>query len=42
MNIGTIVDADKMAVRLQKSRGGKPLGEVEEYFASMLARATPS
>ena len=38
MNIGTIVDADKMAVRLQKSRGGKPLGEVEEYFASMLRK----
>ena len=36
MNIGTIVDADKMPVRLQKSRGGKPLGEVEEYFASTL------
>jgi ATP-dependent Lhr-like helicase len=27
-----------MAVRLQKSRGGKPLGEVEEYFASMLTK----
>ncbi len=38
MNIGTIVDADKMAVRLQKTRGGKPLGEVEEYFASMLRK----
>jgi len=38
MNIGTIVDADKMAVRLHKSRGGKPLGEVEEYFASMLRK----
>lgn len=36
MNIGTIVDADKMAVRMKKSRGGKPLGEVEEYFASTL------
>ncbi|MEX3016486.1 ligase-associated DNA damage response DEXH box helicase [Gymnodinialimonas hymeniacidonis] len=38
MNIGTIVDADKMAVRLQKTRGGRPLGEVEEYFASMLRK----
>ncbi|MCU4655194.1 ligase-associated DNA damage response DEXH box helicase [Roseibacterium sp. SDUM158016] len=38
MNVGTIVDADKMAVRLHKSRGGKPLGEVEEYFASMLRK----
>ena len=38
MNIGTIVDADKMAVRYQKTRGGTPLGEVEEYFASMLRK----
>ncbi len=38
MNIGTIVDADKMAVRLQKTRGGRPLGEVEEYFASTLRK----
>ncbi len=36
MNIGTIVDADKMQVRYQRTRGGAPLGEVEEYFASML------
>jgi ATP-dependent Lhr-like helicase len=36
MNIGTIVDADKMPVRYQRTRGGAPLGEVEEYFASML------
>lgn len=36
MNIGTIVDSEKMAVRMKKSRGGKPLGEVEEYFASTL------
>lgn len=36
MNIGTIVDADKLSVRLHRTRGGKPLGEVEEYFASML------
>ena len=38
MNIGTIVDADKMQVRFQKSRGGGPLGEVEEYFAAMLRK----
>jgi len=38
MNIGTIVDADKMQVRYQKTRGGAPLGEVEEYFASMLRK----
>ena len=38
MNIGTIVDADKMQVRFQKSRGGAPLGEVEEYFAAMLRK----
>lgn len=38
MNIGTIVDADKMPVRMQKTRGGKPLGEVEEYFASTLRK----
>jgi len=38
MNIGTIVDADKMQVRYQKRRGGAPLGEVEEYFASMLRK----
>jgi len=38
MNIGTIVDADKMQVRLHKTRGGKPLGEVEENFASLLRK----
>lgn len=38
MNIGTIVDAEKMAVRLHKTRGGRPLGEVEEYFASTLRK----
>lgn len=36
MNIGTIIDSEKMPVRMKKSRGGKPLGEVEEYFASTL------
>lgn len=38
MNIGTIVSSDKMPVRMQKTRGGKPLGEVEEYFASTLRK----
>ena len=38
MNIGTIVDADKLKVRMQRSRGGAPLGEVEEYFASTLRK----
>jgi ATP-dependent Lhr-like helicase len=38
MNIGTIVDTDKMAVRLQKSRGGKPLGRGGGGFASMLRK----
>jgi len=36
MNIGTIQDADLLKVRLRKSRGGKPLGEVEEAFAASL------
>ncbi len=36
MNIGTIVDADKMQVRYQKTRGGAPLGAIEEHFAAML------
>lgn len=38
MNIGTIVDADKLKVRMRHSRGGAPLGEVEEYFASALKK----
>ena len=36
MNIGTIVESEKLKVKLSKERGGKPLGEVEEYFASQL------
>ncbi|MFW8637060.1 ligase-associated DNA damage response DEXH box helicase [Cribrihabitans pelagius] len=36
MNIGTIQDADLLKVRLKHSRGGKPLGEVEEAFAATL------
>lgn len=38
MNIGTIVDADLMKVRLKHSRGGTPLGEVEEAFAATLTK----
>ena len=38
MNIGTIVDADKLKVRMRHARGGAPLGEVEEYFASALKK----
>jgi ATP-dependent Lhr-like helicase len=38
MNIGTIQDTDTLKVRLQKSRGGKPLGEIEEGFASTLTQ----
>lgn len=36
MNIGTIQDSDTLKVRLKRSRGGKPLGEVEEGFAAAL------
>jgi ATP-dependent Lhr-like helicase len=36
MNAGTIQDADLLKVRMKRSRGGKPLGEVEEAFASSL------
>lgn len=38
MNIGTIQDTETLAVRLKKSRGGKPLGEVEEAFAASLTK----
>ncbi|HQT61813.1 MAG TPA: ligase-associated DNA damage response DEXH box helicase [Acidiphilium sp.] len=37
MNIGTIVEAPVLKVRLGAGRGGAVLGEVEEYFAAMLA-----
>ncbi|QEW21811.1 ATP-dependent DNA helicase RecQ [Marinibacterium anthonyi] len=37
MNIGTIQDSDTLKVRLQRNRGGKPLGEIEEYFAASLS-----
>ncbi|WP_121063004.1 ligase-associated DNA damage response DEXH box helicase [Chachezhania antarctica] len=36
MNIGTIQDTDTLKVRLRRSRGAKPLGEVEEAFAASL------
>ncbi|UWQ29588.1 ligase-associated DNA damage response DEXH box helicase [Leisingera sp. M523] len=36
MNLGTIQDADLVKVRLKRSRGGKPLGEIEEAFAATL------
>ncbi|MCV6595808.1 MAG: ligase-associated DNA damage response DEXH box helicase [Mangrovicoccus sp.] len=36
MNLGTIQDSDTLKVRLKHSRGGKPLGEVEEAFAATL------
>lgn len=36
MNAGTIQDSDLLKVRMKRSRGGKPLGEVEEAFAATL------
>ncbi|CAM2962498.1 ATP-dependent helicase Lhr and Lhr-like helicase [Paracoccus aminovorans] len=36
MNVGTIVEAEMMKVRL-RGRGGAPLGEVEEGFAASLS-----
>ena len=36
MNIGTIQDTDTLKVRLKRSRGGKPLGEIEEGFVASL------
>ena len=38
MNLGTIQDTDTLKVRLKRSRGGKPLGEVEEAFAASLTQ----
>ncbi len=38
MNAGTIQDADLLKVRLKRSRGGKPLGEIEESFAASLTK----
>ncbi|UXX82469.1 ligase-associated DNA damage response DEXH box helicase [Roseovarius pelagicus] len=36
MNLGTIQDSDLLKVRLRRTRGGKPLGEIEEAFAATL------
>lgn len=36
LNVGTIQDTDTLKVRLQRQRGGKPLGEIEESFAATL------
>lgn len=36
MNLGTIIDIETLKVRLRRQRGGAPLGEVEESFASTL------
>ncbi|WP_243614445.1 ligase-associated DNA damage response DEXH box helicase [Shimia aestuarii] len=36
MNAGTIIDTETLKVRMARSRGGKPLGEVEEAFAATL------
>ena len=38
MNIGTIQDTDTLKVRMQRSRGGSPLGEIEEGFAATLTK----
>jgi len=35
-NLGTIQDTETLKVRLKNSRGGRPLGEVEEAFAASL------
>ncbi|RMH44319.1 MAG: DNA ligase-associated DEXH box helicase, partial [Alphaproteobacteria bacterium] len=37
MNLGTIIDTDRLKVRLRGRRGGKPLGEIEEAFAATLS-----
>ncbi|WP_092888209.1 ligase-associated DNA damage response DEXH box helicase [Roseicitreum antarcticum] len=36
MNLGTIIDIETLKVRMRRSRGGAPLGEVEESFAATL------
>ncbi|WP_068304754.1 ligase-associated DNA damage response DEXH box helicase [Pararhodobacter sp. CCB-MM2] len=36
MNIGTITDPEQLNVRMARSRGGAPLGTVEESFAASL------
>jgi ATP-dependent Lhr-like helicase len=37
MNLGTIIDTDKLKVRF-RGRGGQPLGEIEEGFAATLSQ----
>jgi ATP-dependent Lhr-like helicase len=37
MNIGTIQDTDTLKVRMKRTRGGAPLGEIEEGFAATLS-----
>ena len=36
MNLGTIMDTETLKVRLKNRRGGAPLGEIEEGFATSL------
>ncbi len=36
MNMGTIIDIETLKVRMKNSRGGTPLGEIEESFAATL------
>ncbi|MFN4101294.1 MAG: ligase-associated DNA damage response DEXH box helicase, partial [Pararhodobacter sp.] len=36
LNIGTITDPEQLSVRMARSRGGAPLGQVEESFAASL------
>jgi len=38
MNIGTIMDTETLKVRLKNRGGGRPLGEIEEGFASTLTQ----
>jgi len=38
MNIGTIQSTDTLKVRMKNTRGGKPLGEIEEAFAATLTQ----
>ena len=38
MNVGTIVDSEKLKVRVGRGRGGAPLGEIEEIFAASLSK----
>lgn len=37
MNLGTIMDADRLKVKLRGRRAGKTLGEIEESFAATLS-----